>query len=247
MTGLWHPEALARAHRAEQSRQNRWSTILLTLYKIRRLRHLVQRICFRLEGGPMFSMTWRKILLRRHGAIIGRYSYGSILTPGVLPQGTKVGAYCSVGTSLIVRRRDHPLDRPILHPFFYKASLGMVRADTIPLNQDNPLVVGHDVWIGDRVTILSGCRRIGNGAVIAAGAVVTRDVPPYAIVGGVPAHLLRMRFSADCIAHIEASLWWERSIVELIANPPFDNLFSEYSTSLVSDINPSQTCAAEYK
>ncbi|MEO5953330.1 MAG: CatB-related O-acetyltransferase, partial [Chloroflexia bacterium] len=158
----------------------------------------------------MFSETWRKILRGSHGATIGRYSYGSILTAGILPQGSEVGAYCSVGTGLIVRRRDHPVERPILHPFFYNADLGIVCADTILLEKDNPLVVANDVWIGDRVTILSGCRHIGNGAVIAAGAVVTRDVMPYTIVGGIPARPLRMRFAPDRIAHIEASRWWEK-------------------------------------
>ena len=226
MTGLWHPEAVARARHSEKIARNRWSPILLAFYKFRRLRPLVQRFCFRFEGGPMFSETWREILRSSHGATIGRYSYGSILTPGILPQGSDFGAYCSVGTGLIVRRRDHPVERPILHPFFYNADLGVVRVDTILLEQDNPLVVGNDVWIGDRVTILSGCRQIGNGAVIAAGAVVTRDVMPYAIVGGIPARQLRMRFAADRISHIEASRWWEKDIVELIENPPFDDLFA---------------------
>ncbi len=199
--------------------------LLLALYRLPRLRGLVRRLCGRLEGGPMRSATWRAILRRFHGVEVGRYSYGAILTPGVLPPGSRVGAYCSTGIDLIVRRRDHPLDRPVLHAFFYNAALGVVPRDTIPAEADNPLVIGHDVWIGDRVTILSGCRVIGNGAVLAAGAVVTRDVAPYTLVAGVPARPVRARFDATRIAGIEASRWWERDIADLAARPPFPDLF----------------------
>lgn len=173
----------------------------------------------------MQSLTWRDILRRHHGVEVGRYSYGDILRPGCLPPGTRVGAYCSVGAGLIVRRRDHPVDRPILHPFFYNKALGLLEKDTIPAVEANPLSVGHDVWIGDRVTILGGCRSIGNGAVVAAGAVVTRDVAPYTVVAGVPARSLRPRFDAGRIAEIEASRWWEHDIAALIETPPFDGIF----------------------
>lgn len=173
----------------------------------------------------MYSATWRDILSERFGVTVGRYSYGDVLLPGLLPRGTVVGAYCSVGSGLIVRRRDHPMDRPVLHPFLYNAGLGYLEKDTIGLNQDNPLRIGHDAWIGDRVTILSGCRSIGNGAVIAAGAVVTRDVPAYALVAGVPARLVRMRFDEARIADIEASRWWESDLPGLISDPPLDKPF----------------------
>ena len=168
----------------------------------------------------MLSQNWRRILHDYHGVSVGRYSYGDILRPGVLPEGSHTGSYCSVGSELIVRRRDHPTERAVLHPFFYNAALGLVAADTIPANIDNPLAIGNDVWIGDRVTILSGCRSIGNGAVIAAGAVVTHDVPAYAVVAGVPARQLRMRFDAAAVATLEDSRWWEKDIAALIADPP---------------------------
>ena len=178
------------------------------------------RLCQRLEGGPFFSQTLRLLLRDRHGVEIGHYSYGSILKPGVLPPGSRVGAYCSVGSGLIVRRRDHPTDRPVMHPFFYNHLLGIVERDTIPVDQANPLEIGNDVWIGDRVTILGACHKIGNGAVLAAGAVVTRDVAPYSIVGGVPAKHMRMRFSPDRIARLEESQWWTKSLPDLIENFP---------------------------
>ena len=157
----------------------------------------------------MQSTHLRQLLLARHGVTIGDYAYGAILHAGVLPRGSVVGRWCSVGQELIVRRRDHPIERVTQHPFFYNAKLGKVPRDTIQRDDENPLVIGNDVWIGDRVTILSGCRRIGDGAVLAAGAVVTRDVPPFAIMGGVPARLLRARFPEPLAEQVARSRWWE--------------------------------------
>lgn len=216
----WHTDAASRAQSAALRSRSMFGGLLNRLYSIPRLRTLCHKLCLRLEGGGMHSQTWRHILHDYHGVEIGRYSYGDVLRPGVLPEGSRVGAYCSVGTQLIVRRRDHPLDRAILHPFFYNAALGLVATDTIQANADNPLVIGNDVWIADRVTILSGCRTIGNGAVLAAGAVVTHDVPAYAVVAGVPARIMKMRFDAENVAELEASRWWEKDIAALIADPP---------------------------
>jgi virginiamycin A acetyltransferase len=227
LRSAWHPDALAHAQTLTARARHPLAPLIRGLYRFPRLRVLCRRLCFRLEGGGLHSATWRKILEDWHGVTVGRYSYGSILEPGNLPPGTSLGAYCSVGTQLIVRRRDHPLDRPILHPFFYNAKLGFISRDTIPAERDNPLSIGNDVWIGDRVVILGGCRKIGNGAVVAAGAVVTRDVDPYSIVAGVPARFLRHRFSEECRTEIEASRWWERDIATLIKDPPLAGILGD--------------------
>ena len=76
-------------------------------------------------------------------------------------------------------------------------------------------VIEHDVWIGVNAVILAGVK-IGTGAVIGSGAVVTRDVEPYAIVGGVPAKLIKFRFDADTIKKLMDSKWWEKNIDDLI-------------------------------
>ena len=73
-----------------------------------------------------------------------------------------------------------------------------------------PIIIENDVWIGYRVTILSGIR-IGNGAIVAAGSVVTRDVPPYSIVGGVPARIIRYRFNQEIIRELLTDKWWDNS------------------------------------
>jgi virginiamycin A acetyltransferase len=213
-------DAQTRARVSENMSTSMFSGALVGLYKIRRLRGVVRKLCAKFEISLMWSQTWRRILREYHGVTVGRYSYGSLLAPDVLPRGTVVGAYVSCGAGLIVRRRDHPLTRAVMHPFFYNAALGMVKTDTIPADNANPLTIGHDVWIGDRVTILGGCKHIGNGAVLAAGAVVTRDVAAYTIVGGVPAKEIKQRFAAEKIAALEDSRWWERDIATLLQDPP---------------------------
>ncbi|MBQ7922064.1 MAG: CatB-related O-acetyltransferase [Clostridia bacterium] len=91
-----------------------------------------------------------------------------------------IGDYVMMGTDVVVITRNHCYERtdiPMMHQGFA---------------EERPVVIGNDVWIGDRVIILPGVH-IGDGSIIAAGAVVTRDVPPYAIVGGVPAKVIKNR------------------------------------------------------
>ncbi|MGC6401629.1 CatB-related O-acetyltransferase [Sphingomonas sp. FW199] len=190
------------------------------LYRRHQTHWIARYLLKRYDGGEIHSRGWRALLKRYQGVEIGPYSYGPILYRNQVPWGTVVGNYCSVGRWLVVRRRDHPIDRVTQHPLMYSRRLRFVESDTIPSDQDNPLTIGHDVWIGDRVTILSGCRTVGNGAVIAAGAVVTRDVPPYAIVGGVPAKMLRERFDPGVQALLERSRWWELAAEQVQALGP---------------------------
>lgn len=82
------------------------------------------------------------------------------------------------------------------------------------LKEDHEIVVGNDVWVGHGA-ILLGEVRVGNGAILAAGSVVTKDVPPYTIVGGVPARPIRKRFSESVIQEVESLRWWDMSDAEL--------------------------------
>lgn len=216
-SGPWADGATGRARRRAAAGDRRLARLVAGLYRFRRLRPLVLRLVRRIEGGEMHSRTLRRLLSGAHGVEVGPWSYGAVLLPGVLPPGCRVGAYCSVGAGLIVHRRNHPLERPVQHPLFYNATLGLLAEDSIGGARENPLVVGNDVWIGDRVTVLPRCREIGNGAVVAAGAVVTGDVPPYAVVAGAPARVVRQRFDAETAAAIEASRWWTRDPATLLA------------------------------
>ena len=98
-----------------------------------------------------------------------------------------------------------------MHPFFYNPALGIVIEDNLP---GGSLSIGHDAWLGERAIVAPGCKRIGLGAVVGAGSVVTTDVPDFAIVGGNPARLIRYRFSEAIRDVIRISRWWERTVEE---------------------------------
>ena len=152
----------------------------------------------------MRSATLRLISQRCHGVEVGAHSYGCF-DPVRFPRGTRVGRYVSVGPGVAAYRRNHPLDRLSLHPYFYNPKHGAADAADVATAA---LEIGADAWLGAHSIILPGCRRIGRGAVVAAGAVVTRDVPDYALVAGNPARLVRFRFDPEAIGAAERSQWW---------------------------------------
>lgn len=186
---------------------------LCALYRVRnhRVRSLVRSFVTRVEGGELYSRTLRSIFEKYHGVLVGMYSYGCFV-PENIPSGTTVGRYCSFARGVVIFNANHPLERPSLHPFFYNPDLGVVQHETIERSQ---IDIGHDVWMGCNALITPRVHHIGNGAVIGAGAVVTRDVPAYAVVAGNPAHIIKYRFPEPVRQAIEESAWWEHPIEEL--------------------------------
>lgn len=205
---LTHPQPIRR-----ELRRSRLAPLLLRLYRWPKHRHLTLSVIRRLEGGHFFSATLREILAKYHGVEVGAYSYGECCIPGAFPPGVTIGRYVSIASEVRVFLRNHPMDRLSMHPFFFNSRLGYVTEDTI---DTGCLWIGHDAWIGERTIITPGCSRIGIGAVIGAGAVVTGDVPDFAIVAGNPARMLRMRFSEEVCEAIAETRWWERSVDELL-------------------------------
>jgi virginiamycin A acetyltransferase len=143
-------------------------------------------------------------------------SEGSGIRPGLFVVGTSIGNYSCFAAGLQVLPRNHPPTRVSQHPLFFNSLLGLVKQDTVPLASENPLLIGHDVWIGLNVIICPGCKSIGNGAMVGAGAIVTKDVAPYTIVAGNPARPIRSRFSPEVEAAVAASHWWELPLVQVV-------------------------------
>lgn len=187
--------------------RSRWSALLLRLYAIRPFRRLCLDLAVRLEGDAFRSATLRAILARHHGVRISGFSYGPCLVPGRFPAGVVIGRYVSIARGVRVLRRNHPLDRPSMHPFFFNRRFGFVDRDAVA---SSPLWIGHDAWLGENALITPSCSRIGIGAVIGAGTVVTRDVPDFAIVAGNPAALIRHRFPPETIKRLLHMRFWEQ-------------------------------------
>lgn len=169
-----------------------------------------------MEGGQFFSFTLRQILKSYHQTQVGRYSYGPCLVPYALPAGTIVGSYCSLANELKMYRRNHPTTTLTQHPFFFNGQVGLLGADSIENIDSNPCRIGNDVWIGDRVLIMPACQLIGDGAIVGAGSVVTRDVEPFTVVAGNPARMIRKRFSDEIIEELQRSRWWDLTLTELL-------------------------------
>lgn len=194
--------------------------VLKGVSQVRRLRKFSLGMICRIEGGEMYSPTLRELLRRFYDVEVGMYSYGPLIWPGILPAGTKIGNYCSLAPGIKAFRRNHPVHRLALHPLFYNSSLGLIQSDSIHRDSDNPLAVDHDVWIGCDAIITPSCKRIGLGAVVGAGAVVTKDVAPFTIVAGNPARQIGVRFPIEIQRMVLASRWWEFPIDRLSAFLP---------------------------
>lgn len=131
-----------------------------------------------------------------------------------LIQNTSIGKFCSIANDVMIGLGSHPADLFSTSPLFYRKR-NTFNIDLVDKNLDfqeyTETIIENDVWIGARATVLDGVK-IQNGAIIAAGALVTRDVPPYAIVGGVPAKIISYRFEKSKIEFLLKSKWWNNEL-----------------------------------
>lgn len=210
---------------------------LTALYRFKnvRFRKTLERLILRLDRGEYWSREIRELYRQYYDIEVGMGSYGCF-DPGRFPRGTKIGNYCSFAGAVRYLNGNHPVKFVSTHPLFYNKSLGAVKEDKITRGK---LTIGHDVWIGYGTIILKGCCSIGNGAVVGAGSVVTKDLEPYGIYAGVPARLIKKRFSEQICKELEESEWFHEppevltNFLEEIENP--EEFLSKYKEMKKND------------
>lgn len=145
---------------------------------------------------------------------VGRLTYGFRRLKSAHLRGIRsIGRFCSIAADVSVAGVHHPLEWVSTNPFLYMASRGFVSRrhpppPTSSAERNASIEIQNDIWIGEGVKILRPVV-LGHGCVIAAGAVVTRDVPPYAIVAGVPARVIRYRIPEELIPQMLSIAWWD--------------------------------------
>jgi acetyltransferase-like isoleucine patch superfamily enzyme len=146
--------------------------------------------------------------------------FASYLGPNCILPNVIIGKYCSIASNVKVLPATHPTKTFVSsHPSFF--SLLKQSGFTFVENQKFQEIlylypkstihikIGNDVWIGDDVKIIGGIE-IGDGAIVAAGSIITKNVPPYAVMGGIPAKVIRYRFNEEQITFLSKIKWWEK-------------------------------------
>jgi len=166
--------------------------------------------------------------------LLGDYSY--IMQDGAT-WCCEIGKFVNIAAAVRINATNHPMWRATLHHFTYRAADYWEDAENetafFTWRRENRVSIGNDVWIGHGATILPGVT-VGDGAVIGSGAVVSKDVPDYAIVGGVAAKLIRMRFDPDTAKRLKALAWWDwdhralREALDDFRNLPVEEFLHRY-------------------
>lgn len=159
---------------------------------------------------------------RLFNCVVGKYSY---IQHDCNFSSTKIGSFCSIAPNVNLIAGNHPMNLFSTHPCFYKKwKTGNISPNTSVFlkefsysdSEEKFLCeIGNDVWIGQNANIMNGVK-IGNGAVIAACSLVLENVEPYTVVAGVPARVIKRRFSKNLSVFLNESKWWTKSEKELV-------------------------------
>ncbi len=173
------------------------------------------RLLKKFRKNELDTFYLRKLFKQFYDIEIGPYSYGGCFDVYNIAPGTKIGKFCSFASGVMVISTNHDPTKITTHPFLFKPYLGVVKEDFRVVRNVH---IGNDVWIGQNAIILPSVSSIGDGAVIGAGAVVTKDVPPYAIAVGAPARVIKYRFDQPTIDNLLETKWWDWSEKKIFEN-----------------------------
>jgi phosphonate metabolism protein (transferase hexapeptide repeat family) len=167
--------------------------------------------------GP-YAAVGERVILRE--VTVGDFTYFERHAEAIY---ATVGKFCSIAANTRINAIEHPMERVTTHKVSYRPNeyfrfLGVDQGFR-ERRRGRPVIVGNDVWIGHGAVVLPGVT-IGNGAVVGANAVVTRDVPAYAVVAGAPARVLRARFTPEVAGRLQALAWWDWPLERLHAAIP---------------------------
>jgi acetyltransferase-like isoleucine patch superfamily enzyme len=142
--------------------------------------------------------------------INSKIGFGSYIAQFSIVNSTEIGKFCSIGPNFLSGYGIHPTNGISTSPMFYstKNQAGKSFTTKDKIEETKPIFIGNDVFIGANVIVLDGVT-INDGAIIGAGAVVVNDIPPYAIAVGVPARIVKYRFSSDEIDSFLKIKWWD--------------------------------------
>lgn len=191
----------------------KWLTLKISIEFHYRKQHLkIGYMSILIELHPNnYNTIYENVYL--NNVTLGDFTY---ISKDTSVMNTTIGKFCSIGQGCQIGIGLHPIDYVSTHPIFYssKRQAQIAFESTDVFEEYKHISIGHDVWIGNRVIINDGLE-IGNGSIIAAGSVVTKDIPPYAIVGGVPAKIIRYRFEVEEIKKLEKFSWWNKDVTWL--------------------------------
>lgn len=161
---------------------------------------------------------------------IGDYSYGGMQFTAV---NCVIGKYTSISWNVSIGGANHDYSKVTTHAFLYNPNFGFLNEKKELYNRftDN-CIIGNDIWIGAGAQVLRGVS-VGDGSVIAAGAIVTKDVPPYSIVAGIPARVIKNRFEKKIVDRLLQIKWWEfppdviKDSIYLFNSSPTEELLSK--------------------
>ena len=189
--------------------------VLIKLYGSRRriVKNFVLKAARKLDQKECNYITLSEIFRKYMRVEIGEYSMGGCFIANAFDPNTRIGRYCSFAGVVKGLNANHPMEYPSTHALFYHPKLNKTYK-SMPYDYDT-LEIGADVWMGHNAIIMPSVTEIGVGAVIAAGAVVNKNIPPYGVVVGNPARVIRYRFPPEIIEKLLASKWWEKPLDQI--------------------------------